>query len=193
LPPASSRESPRHSVFLLPQRPPEGVVRPVSSSASAMAVRFNQRTREVFMEFCHIILSYENYCGKPASSAIHQAAPGPSKARNGHGKAARNRPRSITEVSQIFRNGNRVASSVGTILGIDSQRIDSFGDFCGRARRLDSKVKESILNQPRFLCNNWQKTALKPEIWRLLDKKSSQINVDALSKQQITSELNAYR
>jgi hypothetical protein len=37
--------------------------------------------------------------------------------------------------------------SVGTILGIDSQRLDSFGDFCGRARRLDSKVKESIQNR----------------------------------------------
>jgi hypothetical protein len=33
-------------------------------------------------------------------------------------------------------------TSVGTILGIDSQRLDSFGDFCGRARRLDSKVKK---------------------------------------------------
>jgi hypothetical protein len=44
--------------------------------------------------------------------------------------------------------------SVGTILGIDLQRLDSFGDFCGRARRLDSKVKESILNRPRFLCKN---------------------------------------
>jgi hypothetical protein len=31
--------------------------------------------------------------------------------------------------------------SVGTILGIDSQRLDSFDDFCGRARRLDSKSK----------------------------------------------------
>jgi hypothetical protein len=38
-----------------------------------------------------------------------------------------------------------------------------------------------------------KKIALKPEIWRLFDKKSSQINVDALSKQQIKSELNAYR
>jgi hypothetical protein len=32
-------------------------------------------------------------------------------------------------------------TSVGTILGIDSQRLDSFGDFCGRARRLDSNSK----------------------------------------------------
>jgi hypothetical protein len=34
--------------------------------------------------------------------------------------------------------------SVGSILGIDSQRLDSLGEFPGRARRLDSKVKESI-------------------------------------------------
>jgi hypothetical protein len=40
-----------------------------------------------------------------------------------------------------------VNNSVGTILGIDSQRLDSFGDFCGRVRRLDSKVKESIQNR----------------------------------------------
>jgi hypothetical protein len=34
-----------------------------------------------------------------------------------------------------------ILNSVGTILGIDSQRLDYFGDFCGRARRLDSNSK----------------------------------------------------
>jgi hypothetical protein len=45
-------------------------------------------------------------------------------------------------------------ASVGMILGIDLQGLDSFGHFGGRARRLDSKVKKSIQNRPRFLCLN---------------------------------------
>jgi hypothetical protein len=39
------------------------------------------------------------------------------------------------------RQWGLICCSVGTILGIDSQRLDSFDDFCGRARRLDSKSK----------------------------------------------------
>jgi hypothetical protein len=35
-------------------------------------------------------------------------------------------------------------SSVGSIPGLDSLRLDSLRDFCERAKRLDSKVKESI-------------------------------------------------
>jgi hypothetical protein len=34
--------------------------------------------------------------------------------------------------------------SAGTIPGIDSGWFDSFDDFCGRARRLEQNVKESI-------------------------------------------------
>jgi hypothetical protein len=56
-----------------------------------------------------------------------------------------------------------------------------------KSQRIDS---ESATIPLRKLA---KKTALKPEIWLLFDKKSSQINVDDLSKQQITSELNAYR
>jgi hypothetical protein len=63
----------------------------------------------------------------------------------------------------------RRLNSVGTILGIDSPRLDSFGDFCGRARRLDSKVKESIplpesakkRLKPRVLAFVHRKIALK--------------------------------
>jgi hypothetical protein len=40
-----------------------------------------------------------------------------------------------------------VPGSVGTNPGIESGGFDSFGDFCGRVRRLDSKVKESIRNR----------------------------------------------
>jgi hypothetical protein len=35
-------------------------------------------------------------------------------------------------------------TSVGSIPGIDSQRLDSFGKFCGRVKGLDSKAEESI-------------------------------------------------
>jgi hypothetical protein len=36
--------------------------------------------------------------------------------------------------------------SVESNPGIESRRFDSFGNFCVRARRVDSKVKELILN-----------------------------------------------
>jgi hypothetical protein len=44
----------------------------------------------------------------------------------------------------VVSNSSTEVTSAGTIPRIDSGRFDSFGDFCGRARRLELKVKESI-------------------------------------------------
>jgi hypothetical protein len=55
-----------------------------------------------------------------------------------------------------------ITSSVGTNPGIESGGFDSFGDFCGIARRLDSKVKESIPNRHD---KSGQKNHLNPELW----------------------------
>jgi hypothetical protein len=41
----------------------------------------------------------------------------------------------------------RRTTSVGANPRIESGGFDSFGNFCRRARRLDSKVKESIPNR----------------------------------------------
>jgi hypothetical protein len=51
---------------------------------------------------------------------------------------------SLIQIRIQQTHGIEELTSVGSIPGLDSQRLDSFSDFCERARRLDSKVKESI-------------------------------------------------
>jgi hypothetical protein len=50
-----------------------------------------------------------------------------------------------------------IVSSAGPIPGIVNQGIDYFRDFCGRARRLDSKIKESSPSPSTILYQNGYK------------------------------------
>jgi hypothetical protein len=57
-----------------------------------------------------------------------------------------------------------ISNSVGTNPGIESGGFDSFDDFCGRLRRLDSNVKESIPNRHDSQTKAGKKTLLKAQI-----------------------------
>jgi hypothetical protein len=74
-----------------------------------------------------------------------------------------------------------LGSCVETNTGIESGGIDSFGDFCGRARRIDLFVKES---SPILTTNPKTKVAklrLKPDFSSPTGKKSySNVSFDAI-------------
>jgi hypothetical protein len=55
-----------------------------------------------------------------------------------------------------YKRVENIGGSAGPIPGLVNRWIDSFSVFCGRARRLDSKVKESI---PIPTTIPWQKKA----------------------------------
>ena len=60
------------------------------SATLAMALRFDERTRDVFSEFCRIILNYENYTGAGRSSVPKGsgASRGPNRGQRKSGTSA---------------------------------------------------------------------------------------------------------
>jgi hypothetical protein len=62
-------------------------------------------------------------------------------------------------------------ASVGTNPGIESGGFDSFGDFCGRVKSLNLKVKESIPNRHDFQTKVGKKDHFNPKFWYLTEQK----------------------
>ena len=81
------------------------------SPTLAMALRFDERTRDVFSEFCRIILNYENYTGGverdrnvPKKSGRRGMSRGPRKAGSSAAKGfGKNRTtHSTVEVREVM-------------------------------------------------------------------------------------------